>query len=371
VVDFNSSKARKCAGRSLDSFENLAIWNMAGGTLSASTDTYFSGSQSAQIEARPNSRATLSRQFDGGIDLSARDLSIATKLERPKTGRITVRLLAPNQANSMVLSRYFGAADWLRLDLGPSEIRGRPDLTNVRELRIEVSSSAAKLRLFVDSIRTTPRPAKGSVMLTFDDNVVSQYETAFPIMQRYGFSGVVGVIDSMVGSDSRIPLDGMREMQAAGWDMVSHPHSSRSEDFPELPSAKRRAELRANKQWLIDHGFERGARFLIWPFNAYDASSLEIASRYHYLCFTLSNTPIGHRPTGPLVAGRVKGDYVDLTKRMIDFAARYNQLVVLMYHAIGAGDWVDEAGFESTMKHIDRTDIDVITASDLWRMRES
>jgi len=221
LVDFNSRKARKCAGRPLDSFENLAVWNVAGGTLSASTDTYFSGSQSARIEARPNSGAMLSRRFDGGVDLSARDLSIAVKLTKSTPEEVSVRLLAPDRANSMVLSRRFRAADWLRLDLGPSEIRGRPDLTNVRELRIEVSSSAAKLRLFVDSIRTTPRPARGSVMLTFDDNYSSQYETAFPIMQQYGFPGVVGVIDSTVGSDSRIPLDGMHEMQAAGWDMVN------------------------------------------------------------------------------------------------------------------------------------------------------
>jgi hypothetical protein len=204
-------------------------------------------------------------------------------------------------------------------------------------------------------------------MVTFDDNYISQYEIAFRIMQQYGHSGAVGVIGSAVGLDDRIPLEGMHEMQAAGWDMVSHPHSDGPRKLLELSPEEFHTEVRGNKQWLVDNGFERGAQFIIWPFNAYNASSLEFASRYHHLGFSISGTPIGHKPTGPLITGRVNGDDVELAKQAIDFAARYNQLVVLMYHMVGNDDWVSRSDFERVMAYIDRTNIDTIRPSDLWR----
>lgn len=371
LVKFNSRQQRRCAGHPIDAFEDLSPWEALEGSVSSDTDTYFSGSQSARIESSSAGRVVLTRHFDEPLDLSDRDLSIAVKLEQPRTGWLRLHLLAPDRANSMVLSRYFGSDTWLRHDLGPKSIEGVPDLTNVQAFQIEVEPTGGSLRACLDSIRTVPRPKRGSVMLTFDDNVISQYETAFPIMQKYGMAGVVGVIDSAVGSDAHIPLEGMHEMQAAGWEMVSHPHTSRSKKLLELSEEGRRAEIRANKQWLIDNGFERGSRFIIWPFNAYDSSALTLASRHHYMGFSLSDTPVGHRLTDPLITGRIQGDDPDLVKQSIDFAAQYNQLAVLMYHSIGSADWISESDFEDIISYINRADIDVITTSDLWRTLQS
>ncbi|PSP43622.1 hypothetical protein BRC68_06260 [Halobacteriales archaeon QH_6_64_20] len=79
-------------------------------------------------------------------------------------------------------------------------------------------------------------------MLTFDDNDDTQYETAFPITEEFGFPGVVSVIAEGVGDSSRIPLEGMYEMRDAGWEMVSHPQTGTP--VPEMTTARKREVIR-------------------------------------------------------------------------------------------------------------------------------
>lgn len=364
LVGHNSRERRKCAGRPLDSFETLEPWADISGSIAADSGS-FVGTQSMRMETTGDPYLSARRQFPEGIDLSDRNLSLAVDLETPDNEQLELRLFAPDVENSVSCKRKFNAAGWYRLDFGPTEIRGSPDLTDVRELQIRLRSASSPLEMRVDSLRTTERAARGAVILTFDDNDRTQYETAFPITEGFGFPGTVGVITSSVGKDRKIPLEGMHEMQRAGWEMVSHPQDR--ESIPEMSERGRRRAIRDSKRWLVDNGFERGAQYLIWPYNDYDRESLEVASRYHHLGFAFGACPVGRRVTGPLSIGRVHGDEVDESKRMIDLAAAYGDLVVLMYHTIGADDdRISEREFREVMRHIDRADVDVITPTDLW-----
>ncbi|MBX0297980.1 hypothetical protein [Haloarcula nitratireducens] len=48
----------------------------------------------------------------------------------------------------------------------------------------------------------------------------------------------------------------------------------------------------------------------------------------------------------------------------MSLAAKYDQIVVLAYHEIGAGKWIDEAGFRDQMQLIAATeDLEVVTPS--------
>jgi peptidoglycan/xylan/chitin deacetylase (PgdA/CDA1 family) len=63
-----------------------------------------------------------------------------------------------------------------------------------------------------------PRP----ILITFDDGNLDNYTTAFPIMQKYGFSGVLYIIDTYVGADKYMNVDQIKEMVSAGWEVGSH-----------------------------------------------------------------------------------------------------------------------------------------------------
>ena len=332
LVAGNSRELRKCAGRPLESFEDLSPWVSIAGSMEPTPESY-TGTQAMALETTGDPYLSVRRRFPEGIDLADRNLSLAVDLATPEAEQLEVRLFAPDVENSITCERDFRAAGWYRLDLGPSSVRGSPDLVDVRELQIRTYSGGGPLRMTVDSLRTTERAERGAVMLTFDDNHYAQYETAFPITEEFGFPGAVGVIPHSVGNSSKNSLGAMREMQAAGWEIVSHPQYDRS--VPEIRPRKIRTTIRESKRWLIENGFERGAQSLVWPYNNHDAESLTIASRHHQLGFAFGGCSIGRQVTGPLSVG-------------LD------------------NDRIGEREFESVMTHIDRADVDVITPSDLW-----
>ncbi len=63
-----------------------------------------------------------------------------------------------------------------------------------------------------------PRP----ILITFDDGDVDVYENAFPIMQKYGFTGVFYLVANYVGQPDYISVAQIKEMTKAGWEIGSH-----------------------------------------------------------------------------------------------------------------------------------------------------
>jgi len=60
------------------------------------------------------------------------------------------------------------------------------------------------------------------VVITFDDGNLDVYTNAFPIMQKYGFSGVVYIVVNFIYADGYMGVDQIQEMVAAGWEVGSH-----------------------------------------------------------------------------------------------------------------------------------------------------
>lgn len=358
-------------GETVEDFEDFSAgWEPVFGRLSSDIDESFTpdtdgGLASARLDGgAADDRIRMADVSPGGRDFSAVDLSMAVLLREATNETVTMRLLAPDWDNQLVLSRYIGAnAGWHRLDLGPSAIRGSPDLTNVRKIEIGSFTGGAPTTLNVDAIRTTPKRTRGAVVLTFDDNHLSQYRNAFPVMQEFGFRGTVGVIHDLVGQPDRIPLSGMREMQAAGWTMASHPQIEGT-PLATLPREDQRAAMEATKGWLVDNGFADGARCLIWPFGSFNTDSLELAGEYHELAFGGGSSPCGWQVTEAGWVPRVNADDPGRAKQAIDFAAQYNQVTTLMYHTVGGGSTrVSMAEFRDVMTHLARANVDVVTAS--------
>lgn len=372
-VPFDSRGRFRCAGVLLEGMEDLSHWSTLDGHLSADSKRYFGGDQSAVLETDGSTnRAWIYREFDPGIDLSDHDLSVAVHPGRgaTKAEMLRVQLLAPDYHNRIDMRHGVGdLGGWFRMDLGPTVIKGEPDLRNVREIRLQsLKGGDTPLRLNVDELRMVPKADRGRVMVTFDDIPRSQYSEAFPLMQEFGFPGVAGAIPWLTNDPSYISKAELSEMQEAGWDIVSHPQvTNPSTSLPELDRERQRAEIERSKRWLLDNGFVRGAQFVIWPFHAADSTTLELAARYHSLGFAGGRPPSGIPPTDPLTIGRVDGDGVSDTLKMLEFAEEHRQLCVIMYHGIGA-DGLPTDEFERTMRAIKQSSLEVITASDLWEL---
>ncbi|MFC7028071.1 hypothetical protein ACFQH8_12500 [Halomicroarcula sp. GCM10025710] len=159
TVDFDSRDRFRCRGRLFEDFSNLSYWDVLDGSLSGGESPY--PGQSARLTASESeSRAWITRRFEDGIDLSDWDLSMAV---HPGSGEASVsnvrlQLLAPDRSNRLDMWRPLDPTDgWLRLDFGPTKEVGSPDLTDVRELRVQSWIGAERAAEFhVDEIRLTP-----------------------------------------------------------------------------------------------------------------------------------------------------------------------------------------------------------------------
>lgn len=371
AVARDSRAVFRCAGTRLDGMETLAPWGAYDGHVEPDARTVAGGTRSARLSTEPGGgRVWIYRRYDPPLDLSSHDLSLAVHpgSGRTKARMVRVQVLAPDYENRLDMRHGVGKlGGWFRMDLGPTVVKGTPDLRNVRELRIQsLAGSRSRIRFNVDELRLVPKADRGHVMLTFDDGPISQYENAFPVMEDYGFPGVAGIIPWLTSDPDYIAPTQLEEMQAAGWDVVSHPQlTDPSRPLPTQPAAEQRRALERSKRWLLRNGFERGARFVIWPFHAAGAHTLELGSEYHSLGFAGGRSPSGIPPTDPLTIGRVDGEFARGAEQMVRFAAEYDQLAVLMYHEVGTGA-LSTDDFERTLRTIDEADVSVITASDLW-----
>lgn len=61
-----------------------------------------------------------------------------------------------------------------------------------------------------------------AVILTFDDGNADNYSFAFPIMQRFGFSGTAYLVANRIGAEGYLSTAELKEMISAGWEIGSH-----------------------------------------------------------------------------------------------------------------------------------------------------
>lgn len=60
------------------------------------------------------------------------------------------------------------------------------------------------------------------VVITFDDGNLDVYANAFPLVQKYGFTGVMYIVANELHADGYMGIDQIKEMVAAGWEVGSH-----------------------------------------------------------------------------------------------------------------------------------------------------
>ena len=89
-----------------------------------------------------------------------------------------------------------------------------------------------------------PRP----FLLTIDDGNLDNYKNAFPIMQKYGFSGVLYLVGNYIGAQDYMTVDQILEMYNAGWEVGSHSMSHL--DLTKLGNEKLHSEIIGSRDFL-------------------------------------------------------------------------------------------------------------------------
>jgi peptidoglycan/xylan/chitin deacetylase (PgdA/CDA1 family) len=274
------------------------------------------------------------------------------------------QLRAPDADNRLDLWQGLVHPGWTRLDFAPREVVGDPDLADVREVGLRVWAGEERAAVALADLRTAPKPDRGAVMFTFDDGTASQVDPGAAVLRDHDVPGVVAPIPRAVGAEGRATLAQLRALHDEGWAVVNHPQEPAP--LVEYPVARQRTAMRETKRWLLDHGFERGVDTVVWPYGDAGAGTLSVARRLYRLGLS-GGGAAGLPPTDPLTVARVDGTAVERTRRLLDLAARYRALVVVMYHPVGTGasNAVSEAALRETVAHAARSDLRPVTPAEL------
>lgn len=114
------------------------------------------------------------------------------------------------------------------------------------------------------------------LIITFDDGYRDNYTNAYPILKKYGFTGVIFVITSFI--DRKLPYyiswDMAKEMQESGViDIESHTVNHIS--MTELNDEKLRRELTESKK-RIEEVLDKPAEYVAYPTGTYNLHIADI-----------------------------------------------------------------------------------------------
>ncbi len=218
----------------------------------------------------------------------------------------------------------------------------------------------------IDALRTDYQ-GKPVCIITFDDGKSSVYDKAFPILNSNGQQAVAFVVPDLVGQLTTISKTQLDILQNAGWDISNH--SKSHANLSKLNVEELEEEVNGAYQWLVDNGYEKGARFFAYPGGRWNEIVINKVKERH----KLARSGIYDARLQPHLSGLGEENYlittmevqndvsVDMVKDYIDNAINQKGLLVLLLHAI-----VDE-----NAKHGEYLSEDFKEISDYLKIKES
>lgn len=352
----SESEPKRIEAGVFDDFEDLSKWSTSGGSVTVDTANYISGSQSVLLDARlKDNHVTLSRTFDPPVDISG--LGIQCAIQSDTVIRPYLMAFDNNGHRIDFRTSVNKGLSFQTFDFGIGTVQGEPNPSSIKEIRFRVwVGDERKARVWCDQLSFSERPDTGIVLVHFDDGSLSDYTKAFPVLEEYGYSASTFINPETLGSDGRISLDELSELQEAGWDICNH--TLGHENLTNLSEDEQFEQIVGAKEWLVDHGFEKGAEYFTYPYSSYNQTSLDIVSRHHEVGFAGGFPGYGKVGNQYLVQ-RISADSQAVTKE-IDLAAEMNGVTTLLYHRLSEEhtNRSSASEFESTISYLQERESD-------------
>ncbi|WP_331233293.1 polysaccharide deacetylase family protein [Natronorarus salvus] len=353
-------------------FRDLEQWELMAGELMPDREHYVTGELSANLNVDSGTEwARLERQ-GLGLDMTGSMPNVVCTIEAPDSMDQAIDvLLEDTGGNRMRLrARIRDTAEdapFRSYDLGINDWNeeGSVDRTAIDSLRIQSQFNGGESgRVWVDSIDLQPLPETPLIMIQWDDGFESQYTEALPIQEDYDIPSNTFINTVNVGSNGRLTLDQLGELQDAGWEVSSH--MMRHDSLLDLGPEEQEVQIRSAQEWLVGNGFETGADYFAYTYGEYDRSGYELVTEYHSLAM-IGGEPSYGMPTNRGHVGRSGERTFEEARAYVDTLVEWGGIGALFWHRIP--DETPHNEFESIMNYIDgrRDDgeLEVITLSQL------
>ena len=121
-----------------------------------------------------------------------------------------------------------------------------------------------------------PRP----FLFTIDDGNFDNYKNAFPIMEKYGFIGVLYIVGNYIGAENYMTVEQIIEMYDAGWEVGSH--SMNHFDLTKLDQDRLREEIVGSRE-MLENLLGIPILTFAYPFGAKNDSALDYVKFAGYI----------------------------------------------------------------------------------------
>lgn len=172
---------------------------------------------------------------------------------------------------------------WKKSEMTPTGVIDKNSVSLVvRQIRVQVFSASGNAVVTFDSL-WMDAATRAKAMVMFDDGWSEAYDFNngqgfFTYMQSKGLKGTMGVIGGMVGISQYMSHGQLRTVYDAGWDLAAHgvEYNGVAGGYQNLTlfptEAEAIANVKANRNFLLAHGFTRAADFYIYPQGKYTES---------------------------------------------------------------------------------------------------
>jgi peptidoglycan/xylan/chitin deacetylase (PgdA/CDA1 family) len=132
------------------------------------------------------------------------------------------------------------------------------------------------VKAITEGAELPPRP----FLVTIDDGNLDNYTNAFPIMQKYGFTGVLYLVYNYVGIEHYMNKDQILEMVEAGWEVGSH--SMNHFDLKKIKPDQQRNEIVESRQ-LLEKLLGVPVKTFAYPFGSRNDSAINYVHFAKYI----------------------------------------------------------------------------------------
>lgn len=120
-----------------------------------------------------------------------------------------------------------------------------------------------------------------SVIIVFDDGYLNVFTNATPIMDSYGFVGVIGVINDTVGDSNSMNWTQLRNLTLKGWELASHSINSTS-ILEYSPTFLQEVYTNTKANIIVQTGYTPIT--FVAPGNSHNATTDTLCSNYYDVC---------------------------------------------------------------------------------------
>ena len=177
-----------------------------------------------------------------------------------------------------------------------------------------------------------------TVILTFDDAVVSQYENAAPLLKELGFGATFFICrfnDQWRSKNERYLMTGsqIRELDAAGFEIANHTWNHvdlRSISEPEIES-----EITRLNAFLAENDIPAPVSFA-YPGGPFAQNAAGVLKRHHFVCARSVRSAAFHPAEDDpmnLPAFSIRGDKSEFFRNAVSQADAENP-VILLFHGV-------------------------------------